>query len=65
MKIPVSDTLLDETAEGAISVPLSEEEADWLTRQAEQKDLSKRQFIRYMINRIKDAEEAVQRGRKA
>ncbi len=61
MKIPVSDRLLDESADGTINVPLSQEEADWLAEQAEARDLSKRQFVRYIVNRVKDAVEKVER----
>lgn len=61
MKIPVSDRLLDNSADDTINVPLSREEADWLARQAEARDLSKRQFVRYIVNRVKDAAEKVQR----
>jgi hypothetical protein len=56
MKIPVSDALLDNSSAETVSVPLAPDEMEWLTDQAEVRDLSKRQFVRYIINRMIRAE---------
>jgi hypothetical protein len=56
MNIPVSDKLLDSSSTDTVSVPLTSDEVEWLRQQAEERDLSKRQFVRYLINRIMDAE---------
>lgn len=56
MKIPVSDVLLDNSSAETVSVPLAPDEMKWLTQQAEERSLSKRQFVRYIINRMIRAE---------
>jgi len=62
MKIPISETLLDNTAEATVKVPLSDEEMQWVAQHAEAQDISKHQFVRYMINRLKKAEASLKNG---
>lgn len=63
MKIPISDALLDGDAEATLPVPLSSEQLAWTKRKADAKGVSPRQFVRYVLNKAKEKDEAEQRNK--
>lgn len=62
-KIPVSDALVEDDLTETLDVPLTPEQKEWITAKAKARGVSKRQFIRYLLNRIKQAEEAIREER--
>ncbi|MES3630559.1 MAG: hypothetical protein PPP56_10375 [Longimonas sp.] len=58
MNIPVSDLLLEGEAEEVLPVPLSSRQMAYVRRRAEAHGISERQFVRFILNKLQEADSA-------
>lgn len=58
MNIPVSDLLLDGEAEEVLPVPLSSRQMEYVRRRAKAHGISERQFVRFILNKLQEADSA-------